>query len=99
MELQPAHNGAKRVGNGFGTLPQIVLGSLADANVLFNLPRDDEHPDREQQAVNQGAVSSGLHLRFQLCADWRKIQLHPAIFSSPARVPENDPVPARKSSW
>ena len=98
-KLQPAHDGAERVGDGLGTVPQAGLAGLADADVLFDLPRNDEHPDPEQQAVNQGAVSSGLHLRVQLCADWRKIQLHPAIFSSPARVPENDPVAARKSSW
>lgn len=98
-ELQSAHDGAERVGDGLGTFPQAGPGGVADADVLLDLPRDNEHPDPQQKAVNQGAVSSRLHLCVQLCADWRKIQLQPAIFSSPARVPGNDPVPVPKSNW
>ena len=98
-ELQPAHDGAERVGDGFGPFPQAGLGGLLHADVLLDLPGHDQRPDPEQKAVNQGAVSSGLHLRIQLDTGRRKIQLHPAISSSPARARESDPVAARKSSW
>ena len=39
-------------------------GLFPDPDVFLDLPRDDEHPDPQQKAVNQGAVSSGLHLLF-----------------------------------
>ncbi len=52
---------AEGVGNVLGTVAQIGPGGLLDAQVLLDLPGDDQHPDGCQEGVNQRVAASQFH--------------------------------------
>ena len=98
-KAQRPDNRAQGVGDFLGAVPQVGLGRLADADMLLDLPRDDQHPDPQQQCINQVCCFAWVASDVLVMRRLAENQFQSVNFSSPAGDPENDPVPAPESNW
>src|SRR5262249_34304348 len=60
-ESKAANEGHYSLGNILATVPYVGFVRFTDADVLFNLPADDERPNARQKAINQQVAARHYH--------------------------------------
>ena len=60
-EPHAANDGTEGVGNVLGTVAQVGLGDVLDPDMFLDLPAEDQHPDGQEESVNQQSATSQFH--------------------------------------